>query len=456
MVIGLIALVLVFQPHIVERSLAERYTVRHLDLQMPDPPKMRPQNAGVKYPGPVPDPAHAPKLEAPSAKPAVARQVAQAAPAPQTLLQPKLPPMVLKEKIPLPTVVLWKEENTPTPTIVPPQPKKIVAAVVPPAVQAPNEELTLDRVAVKPSTLTLTAQPIKASNTSPVVVQAPQPAAEPPQTTSKSNAQPTPTAIVALSDLRANGPVVLPAANQSASSGSSGVLEAGRPEDVGKADNGSSDKAGSGPNNASGSNSEAAAHGNGKEQGGKTTGEGKSGQGAGSKGEVDVGTALASASTGTGSVERILLPKDGQFGAVVVGSSLEEVYPEAGELWSGRLAYTVYLHVGLSKSWILQYALPPASEAATSGNAAHLAAPWPYTIVRPNLPLEDLNSDALMVRGIVTVAGKFETLALAFPPRFPQTEFLLASLRQWEFRPAMQGGHPTAVEVLLIIPEESE
>jgi hypothetical protein len=60
----------------------------------------------------------------------------------------------------------------------------------------------------------------------------------------------------------------------------------------------------------------------------------------------------------------IKLPKDGEFGAVVVGSSLEDKYPETAELWSGRMSYTVYLHVGLARSWILQYSLSRADDAA--------------------------------------------------------------------------------------------
>lgn len=430
-------------PRLDERAIAERYTVRHLDLHMPDPPRIKSQAAGVRYPGPQPDPG--PKAAAPSARPNVARQVAQAAPAPQTLVQPKLPPLVLKEKIPLPTVVLWQMESKPVTLITPPKPRLVMAAPVPPSVQSPNEELKLDRVAITPSALSLNAQPIPPSNTSPVVVQAPQSAPAPPQTTSTSTAPSTPATVVALSDLRKDGPVVLPAANQSASANSSGVLASGRPEDLSKADQGSADK---GSDHAADSKTNAGAHGSGKDQGSKS--------GQDPRGNVELGTAITATTTGLVTAERIDLPRDGQFGAVVVGSSLEETFPEAAELWSGRLAYTVYLHVGLSKSWILQYALPPATDGIVGGNAAHLSAPWPFTIIRPNLPLGDLNADALMVHGIVNAAGRFEAIAVAFPPRFQQTEFLLSSLKQWEFRPASQGGKPTAVEVLLIIPEETE
>ena len=48
--------------------------------------------------------------------------------------------------------------------------------------------------------------------------------------------------------------------------------------------------------------------------------------------------------------------------------------PKPQEVWKGRLAYSVYLHVGLEKSWILQYSLPRAADSATAGSARLAAA----------------------------------------------------------------------------------
>jgi hypothetical protein len=160
--------------------------------------------------------------------------------------------------------------------------------------------------------------------------------------------------------------------------------------------------------------------------------------------------------TGTGSltVAHITLPKNGRFGAVVVGDSLDTEFPEVAGVWSGRLAYTVYLHVGLSKSWILQYALPRANDAHSAGVVAQLMAPWPYSIVRPNLVPGSIDSDALLVHGYVNKGGRFESLSIAFPTDFTQGKFVLNSLQQWEFRPATQNGQAARVEVLLIIPED--
>ena len=99
---------------------------------------------------------------------------------------------------------------------------------------------------------------------------------------------------------------------------------------------------------------------------------------------------------------------------VVVGSTLDEQYPETAEVWKGRLAYSVYLKVGLEKSWILQYSLPRAADSANAGSA-HLDAPWPYYIVRPNLNPDDATSDSVMVHGFVNEAGHFEKLSVVFP-----------------------------------------
>ena len=154
------------------------------------------------------------------------------------------------------------------------------------------------------------------------------------------------------------------------------------------------------------------------------------------------------------STEHIALPRDGKFSVVAVGTSLEEQYPETAEVWANRVAYTAYLHVGLRKNWILQYSATRAAETATAGRVARLDAPWPYDILRPNLLSRDLNADALMVHGFLNQAGRFESLAIAFPSGFRYASFVLYALRQWQFRPAQQNGRATAVEVLLIIPED--
>jgi hypothetical protein len=100
--------------------------------------------------------------------------------------------------------------------------------------------------------------------------------------------------------------------------------------------------------------------------------------------------------------------------------------------------------------------LPPGSAVAAASAGTRPDAPWPYDIVRPRFDPDDFNADALMVHGFVNSAGRFERLALVFPAEFAKVKFLLSALQQWEFRPARDGGQTAAVEILLIIPDETE
>jgi Gram-negative bacterial TonB protein C-terminal len=152
-----------------------------------------------------------------------------------------------------------------------------------------------------------------------------------------------------------------------------------------------------------------------------------------------------------GSATLISVAKDGHFGAVIVGTSLQDRFPEIQGVWGQRVIYTVYLHVGLSHSWILQYSLSPALDAASAGNTGRLEAPWPYTIVRPELAWEE--TGAVIVSGLVDQSGKFQNLKIIVPSPFSLSDFVLQCLRQWQFRPAAQSGHAIPVEVMLIIPD---
>jgi hypothetical protein len=201
--------------------------------------------------------------------------------------------------------------------------------------------------------------------------------------------------------------------------------------------------------NASGAGNTSGGTGNtgGAARGGAGSGQG--GQGGG--GEADGLNSGNSQRT----VVHITMPKDGKFGVVVVGASLAEDYPETVDMWHGRLAYTVYLHVGVSKNWILQYCIPRSQGESLTGSATRPDAPWPYDITRPSIDT-DANTDAIMVHGVVNTLGRFEQLAVIFPTELAEAKFLLHALQQWQFRPAMQNGQATAMEVLLIIPAVAE
>lgn len=154
---------------------------------------------------------------------------------------------------------------------------------------------------------------------------------------------------------------------------------------------------------------------------------------------------------------RLTLPKEGRYGVVVVGSAAAAPYPESVGALSGKMVYTVYLHVGLRKNWILQYCLPKAAEQriATRGSATPLDAPWPFLILRPD-QLSASGEEYVLVHGMITSEGQFDQLAMIFPEELEKKDLLLSSLKKWEFRPASRDKVPTTVEVLLIIPREGD
>jgi hypothetical protein len=161
------------------------------------------------------------------------------------------------------------------------------------------------------------------------------------------------------------------------------------------------------------------------------------------------------ATEGATSDTRISRPQNGRHSAVVTGTRASAAYPESVGVLTGKIVYTVYLQVGLRKSWILQFCLPADAERgrATGAGTAVLEAPWPYTIVRPTI--ENLAGDYTLVRGAVDVRGHFDQLSLVIPAAGPATP-LLEALRDWEFRPALRDGSPVQVEILLIVPHPQE
>lgn len=471
--LGLLLFGLRHAPRIGDQSI-QHYAVRLLEPPKPEPQRPRPAGSGgVTYSGQqsqarslVPGGGPAPRTYVPP-------QVAQLHPAPQTLVQPDAPPdLLLLQPVPIPVVVMWSPENSPIQKIVPPPTQKPTIADVRPAIIKPNREPKLADLKISPTPFFTKAPTLPPSTTSPLVVRRPEPAIKQvPQSASVASEQPTPARVMSLSDIQSQGPVMVPLANQTSQSASSESLALGRPQkSLGEGSgNPASKQNGIGAGEGSGDRGAKAAIGSGSgAQNSANAGLGHgSGVGPGSVGgsgsSVDSGTAGGTGTAGDSdlgsgdrSVRRITLPKDGQFGVVVVGSSLAEEYPETVEIWKGRLVYTVYLHVGLGKSWILQYSLPHAEEAAVAASTTRPEAPWPYDILRPDLLPGDFNSDAVMVHGFINLTGVFERLAVVFPSDFAQAKFLLSALKQWHFRPARQAGQLAAVEVLLIIPEQPE
>jgi hypothetical protein len=495
---GLIFIGIISAPKVKVQVAVQRYEVRHLDLHTLESEMQRARSDFRKEIETPRAPSHAqapakeqasPPAASPDAPPQALRMVVQAPRGAQTLVQPDLPkPLTLNVEIPVPTVVIWAGKKVVVKTIVPPLPEKPVVAEVKPSTQLPNEEQKLAEIAIPAVALPIVQpQPILPSTTTPLVVTGPKPTPPAPITTAQGSSLPTPAAVMSLSEHRmANGAVTLPPVNSSVATPSPGEIAPAEAKNTTPAGHGShTDKpaqkpvdknksVGKSTGNAAGKpTAKPADHAVGKandKPADKAVGNAAAksnsakaadlpdsakapqGANAGSAQKTTAQTGYGIVNTPTGA--HITRPKEGQFGSVVVGSSLTEKYPETAELWSGRLSYTVYLPVGLARSWILQYSLSRADSPA--GATTRAEAPWPYNIVRPNIAPGAIDADALMIHGFVNQAGRFEALSIAFPPDFAQAQFVLNALNQWEFRPATQNGQNVKVEVLLIIPEVQE
>jgi hypothetical protein len=423
---------LLYAPLIQDEPIRSHYKVRHLDLHAPETAAN--QAAEALYPNAKPpapknpdaptNPKPAPQQAAgtePKPHPLRALKLPTGGEGKQTLVQPQLHTHeALAEEAPVPTFMIWTPPLAPTIKIVPPRPDKPTTVDANPSLEVPNEELDL---ADLPETAANRQPPVPtppAGNTSPVIVKGSETVKMAPATVSTSSDQPTPTAVLSVSDVRINqGTVVLPPVNET-----KGTEK--------------------GEGAASGKQSSAAV------QPARVLGAGGS---AGSPSAVAQSAPIAADGQTT---EHIQLPKGGKFSVVVVGSSLADQYPETLQIWSDRVAYTAYLHIGLPKAWILQFSQLRSADAASGGAVDGLEAPWPYDIQRPNLLSQDINADALMVHGVLNESGRLEQLAIAYPQGFSHGSFVLNSLRQWQFRPARRQGKPTPVEILLIIPDETD
>ena len=478
-------------PHVQNRTVHQRFTVRVLNAPMtkpevrqyaaigstvhpaapvtPLPPRAAASSAPAPGPAaqaaakqPASSPAPTPARETPAPAAPAAIQLAQTTHQQQTLIQPDAPKdLLLQHPTPVPLVMMWAQHAPPTPAIASPPPKPVVANLHS-SIAQPNREAAPAQINLS-STNTPTPMPLfTAGTTSPVVVRGPNPVKQMPTVAAESNTPPAPVRIISLSDRQqVEGPVAVPLANASAKPSNSQSLTAGKSENGAGTGRGNPTQTPGNSQTAGAADKPGTAAGAGQTRPSGNTGTKGAGTSTGSGGPSVANAATGPSGGGPGigsensaAVKKITLPKDGKFGVVVVGSSLADQYPETAAIWAGRLVYTVYLHVGMGKSWILQYSLPAGTQAAAAG--VRPDAPWPYDLVVPKLDASDYGSDALMVHGFVNVSGKFERLKMVLPPEFPQSRFVLNSLEQWQFRAAQQNGQPTQVEVLLIIPGQDE
>lgn len=459
------------------------YMMQHVSLNMPYPPVQKSGGSGSMYPK-ASSSGEQSQSEEKIAAPASSRiHFMRRKLAPQTLINPEIDPdKMLPKETPVPAMLLWSGHRPKIQMLTPPKPQLPNITLDKPKLNFPNKETHIAQLDIAPTPFSSKLPMPITSKSSPVILNRQLDVQRIPETGSVSQIEATPAAVLSASDLHmTQGVVSMPAANQSAEGTEKGGLGTGKTPNAitngtGEAENGTDKGAGKGQNSTgnksggtgSGSSQKGAGTGNAGNGAQKGSGSGSGGNGtqsgtgtgqgaghnAGSGSGPSNGKGSGSGDGDNGLVTRISLPKNGQFNVVVVGSSLDEQYPETSEVWKGRLAYSVYLHVGLEKSWILQYSLPRAADSANAGSA-HLDAPWPYYIVRPNLNPDDATSDSVMVHGFVNEAGHFEKLSVVFPTDmgYAREQLVLNALQQWQFRAGSHDGQVAKLEVLLIIPE---
>lgn len=429
-----------------------------------------------------------------SASAALQLPVPRLMPAPHLLIQPEAPKnVVLPDKAPIPLLVLWGPEKVVVKRPTPPLPQTASISEVRPSLETPIREENLSEFKMAPSPFSISKIPTPVGTTSPIVVHGPEQQRKMPETTSISPQPkaPAPAKILSLSDVRVQeGAVAVPLANQGSPKANPGMTTPGVLHDPSPANASPAGTAGNGKATGDRPGADPKAQpdsGNGLGHSGNGTGAAtspRSGAGAASGKSTAPGTGTLSANGATqgpsgngaqdgpkvfpaqgsgagnssgppGGSVHISAPRDGQFGVVVIGSSIADQYPETASMWSGRMASTVYLHVGQPKSWIMQYALPSLIEASNPAGG-RLEAPWPFEIVRPNLDPGDVDADAIILHGFVNEVGRLEKLQVVFPSQLTQAGMLTNMLNEWQFRPARLNSNPVAVEVLIIIPDQSQ
>lgn len=384
---------------------------------------------------------------------------------PQTLLQAHANNVPPPQHAVIPTVLLTAAHPKITEKIFTLPPKQNPAAPTPRLLNLPNAETHVADVMLSSTAFTTPDAVLPPSTTVPYKLDHPTVDAQIVETSSPTEQTPTPTRLLAISDLRIiKGTIVIPQAeNEVQKTSNKGAMVSGAEDQTPGAGSGSQKGmsllraalSGTGTNGVQPEGT-VDPHASNDPPANSATPSTAKGIAPGMNipaTTADGPTAQEQVGAGNGnqiSFTHLSKSKTGQFGAVLMGDSAQEDFPETSDLWAGRNAYTVYINVGTPTSWILQYSLP--KSATPSEQQEQLNAPYPYDLLRPNFPASELNADDLLVHGFINAEGKLLNLSVAFPPGFTLAKLILKALSQWQFRPAMLNGTPTEVEVLLIIP----
>jgi hypothetical protein len=388
---------------------------------------------------------------------------------PQTILQAHANHIPPPAHAVIPTVLLTSANPKITQRIFTPPPHPNPAAPTPQLLTLPNAETHVADIMLSSTAFTTPHLVLPPSTTVPYKLDHPTLDAQIVETSSPTKQAPTPTRLLAISDLQVvKGTIAIPQSeNEVQKTAAKGSLTSGEENNspgtgagyqaglsvlrAALAGSGTNGRQTNSPSVADSSTSsqvalQIASAGHGRKQGthGLAT-------------TADSPAARAVADSGSGnqiSFTHLSKPKTGQFGAILMGDSPEQDFPETADLWVGRNVFTVYVNVGTRNSWILQYSLPKSATPAQM--QGKLNAPYPYDLLRPNFSSSALNADDLLVHGFIDADGKLNHLSVEFPPDFTLAKLVMKALAQWQFRPATLNGSPTVVEILLIIPNHPD
>ncbi len=142
---------------------------------------------------------------------------------------------------------------------------------------------------------------------------------------------------------------------------------------------------------------------------------------------------------------------------VILQSSPSENFTEGAGVLAGRPVYSVYIHVGTSRAWVLQFCLVPTVRQPTEettvvvlGKAERVEGPYPLSTVVPTGEAARSARHTLF-HGYVGANGRFRDLRPVSDSDL-RAQQMLPYLHEWEFRPATRDDQPVDVEVLLAIP----
>ena len=84
------------------------------------------------------------------------------------------------------------------------------------------------------------------------------------------------------------------------------------------------------------------------------------------------------------------------------------------------------------------------------GNPAQVKAPYPRVTLVP--PAALTQASGLVLHGFLTQQGTFRELQAVGRDQASGAAEIIATLRQWEFRPAVRDGVPIEIEVVITVP----